>query len=91
MTLKRKFIENLLEKSKDFSEGDFFPNKVELKISELENFDAAIAIELSQIEEVVITKTDNIGQSDCKVKLINNGNDNIQFYPTVLKNYLKKL
>ena len=44
MSLKRKFIENLLEKSKDFNEGEFFPNQVELKLSELESFNAVIAI-----------------------------------------------
>ena len=44
MTKKRIFIENLLDKSKDFNEGEFFPNKIELKINELENFNSAIAM-----------------------------------------------
>ena len=91
MTTKRKFIENLLDKSKDFNEGGFLPNEVKLKISELEYFNAVIAIELSQIEEVVFTKTDNTGQTAYKDKLIYIENDIIRFYPTVLKNYLKKL
>ena len=46
----------LLDKSKDFKDGIFIPNEVELKLSEIENFNSIIAQELSEIEEVILTK-----------------------------------
>ena len=94
---KKEFIENLLDKSKDLKDGIFFPNGVELKISELENFTQNVAEELSKIEEVIHGKeyyqNDKIDfKEEYKVKLIDYSieNDFIRFYPIILKNYLKK-
>ena len=52
MTTQKEFIEYLLSKVKDFKDGVFIPNEIELKISDIENFNPIIANELSQIEEL---------------------------------------
>lgn len=87
----------LLEKAKDFNDGIFIPNEFELKLSELDNFNSIIAQELSEIEEVILTKKNSINneinrKEEYKVKLIKYSfdNDTISFYPVALKNYLKK-
>ena len=64
MISQREFIESLLDKSKKFKEETFLPDKVELKISELEHFNPIVMIELSKIEEVILriehSKNDNV-------------------------------
>lgn len=98
MNQTKQFIEMLLDKSNDFKDGIFIPNEVELKLSEIENFNSIIAQELSEIEEVILTKknftNDEITrQEEYKVKLIKYSfdNDSISFYPVALKNYLKNI
>lgn len=97
MTSKKEFIENLLEKSKDFKDGVFIPNEVQLKLSEIDNFNSIIATELSEIEEIILTKKNFLNdeihrKEEYKVKLlkISVKDDTISFYPAALKKYLKK-
>lgn len=98
MNQKKQFIEMLLDKSKDFKDGIFIPNEVELKISELNNFNFVIANELSEVEQLIFTKEDFVNneirrKQEYKVKLIKYSfeNDSISFYPVALKNYLKNI
>ena len=98
MTTQKEFIEYLLSKVKDFKDGVFIPNEIELKISDIENFNPIIANELSQIEELIFTKKNFVNneiqrKDEYKVKLLKYSveNNSISFYPSVLKNYLKKL
>ena len=94
----KEFIKDLLEKVKDYEEGVLIPNEVQLKISEIENFNPLIAYELAKIEETILTEK-NFSNNEItsvkvyKVKLLNySEKDNLlTFYPTALKNYLKKL
>ena len=95
MISKKEFIEDLLEKSKDIEDGLFLPNQVELKISELEKFSPIVAMELSKIEEIILTKRSEtygkfIEEEEYTVKLIEYDNDSIRFCPIALKNYMKK-
>lgn len=98
MTTQKEFIESLLSKVKDIKDGIFIPNEIELKISDIENFNPIIANELSQIEELILTKKNYLNneiqrKDEYKVKLLNYSvaDNSISFYPSVLKNYLKKL
>ena len=98
MNAIKEFIELLLEKTKDFQEGIFIPNEMQIKISEIENFNPLIADELSKIEETILTKQSFVNneikrKEEYKVKLLTYSieEDLIIFHPTALKNYLKKL
>ena len=98
MNETKYFIENLLEKVSDIKDGIFIPNEVELKLSEISNFNFKVGQELSKIEQVVLTKKNHINdevirKEEYRVKLIKFSleNDSISFYPTALKNYLKNI
>ena len=98
MNAIKEFIELLLEKTKDFQEGIFIPNEMQIKISEIENFNPLIADELSKIGETILTKQSFVNneikrKEEYKVKLLTYSieEDLIIFHPTALKNYLKKL
>ncbi len=93
-----RFIEYLLEKTKDFKDGIFIPNEIELKISELDNINPIILQRLSELEQVILTRSNHINddvirKEEYRVRLINYSldNDSISFYPIALKNYLKKI
>ncbi|MGV0996447.1 hypothetical protein [Empedobacter falsenii] len=98
MNETKYFIENLLEKVSDIKDGIFIPNEVELKLSEISNFNFKVGQELSKIEQVVLTKKNHINdevirKEEYRVKLIKFSleNDSISFYPIALKNYLKNI
>ena len=98
MNETKYFIENLLEKVSDIKDGIFIPNDVELKLSEISNFNFKVGQELSKIEQVVLTKKNHINdevirKEEYRVKLIKFSleNDSISFYPIALKNYLKNI
>lgn len=94
---KKELITLLIDKSKDEKDGVFIPNEVELKISELPNFDEATAKELSEISASVFTKSfgngDGIYRKDnFKKSLIEYSveEDYIKFFPATLKAYLNE-
>lgn len=98
MNETKYFIENLLEKVSYIKDGIFIPNEVELKLSEISNFNFKVGQELSKIEQVVLTKKNHINdevirKEEYRVKLIKFSleNDSISFYPIALKNYLKNI
>ena len=98
MNETKQFIEILLEKSKNFEDGIFIPNEFEMKISDIENFNPMIALNLSEKEESILTETNILNneiykKSDFKVKLLKYSfsDDSISFYPVALKQYLKKI
>lgn len=54
MNETKQFIEILLERASDFDDGILIPNEVELKLSELVNFNIMIAQQLSEVEQVIL-------------------------------------
>lgn len=97
MNIEQKFIEDLLEKSKGYKESLLIPTEVELKISEIENFDLITAEKLAQVNEQVwesqrVINDEVYYKENIKTPLIQFSleNDYIKFHPFALKNYLKK-
>lgn len=83
---KEKFIKELLDKAKE--KKGFI--SIELKISELSNFDLPTAEELSKVTEYVMTKETSISETNYKGRILSFSieDDYIAFIPEYLEKHI---
>ena len=94
---EKELITLLIDKSKDEKDGVLIPNEVELKISELPNFDKITANKLSKTTTKILSRKYGDGngiyrKENFKKALIEYSieDDYIKFFPAILKTYLNE-